>query len=352
MNVNRRQFLLFLGTVLGVGGAVYLSQNINQTDSIKAAPDGLFAPVKGDVRIVVISDLNSRYGSTTYEPQVTEAIPLIPQWKPDLILCAGDMVAGQKLSLSQANIQAMWEGFERDIASYFRQENIPFAITMGNHDASGTLNEKGQFIFGKERRLAQVYWSQHQSDLNLNFIDDSGFPFDYSFVHNEIFYLVWDASSFKIQTQQLNWIKNSLASSSAKAAKLRIVMGHLPLYAVAVGRDKFGEVLIQAEKLQKLLEEHHVDLYISGHHHAYFPASKNQLKLLHAGALGSGPRSLLNSNLSPRNTLTVVDLNFSPQTTVFTTYDMKTMEVINLEELPDQIDRLNRYDSGVIHSVD
>ncbi|MEA5521890.1 metallophosphoesterase family protein [Limnoraphis robusta] len=357
MNFNRRKFIILLGSILGVVSAIYLGKSDTNQDNqfvnisepepplppLKIAPEGLFAPVKGDVRLVIISDLNSRYGSTTYEPQVTQAVALIPQWKPDLILCVGDMVAGQKLSLSEANIQAMWEGFERDIASPLRQDKLPFAMTMGNHDGSGTLSDQGQFIFEKERRLAQAYWKQHKSDLNLNFIDDSGFPFYYSFLQNEIFYLVWDASTFNIPTQQINWIKNSLASSQAKTAKLRIVMGHLPLYAVAVGRDKFGEVLTQAEELQTVLEENNVHLYISGHHHAYFPAYKNQLKLLHAGALGSGPRSLLNSNLSPRNTLTVVDINLSPKTTVYTTYDMKTLEVINLRELPEKIDSLNRW---------
>jgi hypothetical protein len=114
-------------------------------------------------------------------------------------------------------------------------------------------------------------------------------------------------------------------------------------------QDKIQKALEESiEKSKKItpetiLEENNVHLYISGHHHAYFPAYKNKLKLLHTGALGSGPRSLLNSNLSPRNTLTVVDINLSPQTTVYTTYDMKTLEVINLRELPEKIDSLNRW---------
>jgi hypothetical protein len=121
MNINRRKLIMFLGSLLGVGSAIYFYQsdkpkdnqfvNISEPEQplqpLKIAPEGLFAPVKGDVRLVIMSDLNSRYGSTTYEPQVTQAVGLIPQWKPDLILCVGDMVAGQKLSLSEANIQAM-----------------------------------------------------------------------------------------------------------------------------------------------------------------------------------------------------------------------------------------------------
>ncbi|MCA1904588.1 MAG: metallophosphoesterase, partial [Cyanobacteria bacterium KgW148] len=48
------------------------------------APPGMYAPPRGDVRIAVISDLNSQYGSTTYEPEVIKAVELIPQWEPDL----------------------------------------------------------------------------------------------------------------------------------------------------------------------------------------------------------------------------------------------------------------------------
>ena len=120
-------------------------------------------------------------------------------------------------------------------------------------------------------------------------------------------------------------------------------MGHLPLYAVAVGKNKFGDVLTETEKLQNLLEKYNVHLYISGHHHAYFPGYKGNLKLLHTGALGSGPRVLLNSNLPPRNTLTVLDINLEPNQSFYTTYDLKTMRVVHLQELPEKITGLNGW---------
>ena len=65
-----------------------------------------------DLRIVVISDLNSAYGSTTYEAEVHKALQLIPSFNPDLVLCSGDMVAGQSPKLSNAQIQAMWSAFD------------------------------------------------------------------------------------------------------------------------------------------------------------------------------------------------------------------------------------------------
>lgn len=64
----------------------------------------LFDPPRGDVRLVVISDLNSAYGSTDYDPEVDKGLALVPFWQPDLVICGGDMVAGQQASLTAAEI--------------------------------------------------------------------------------------------------------------------------------------------------------------------------------------------------------------------------------------------------------
>lgn len=115
---------------------------------------------------------------------------------------------------------------------------------------------------------------------------------------------------------------------------MRIVIGHLPLYAVAVGCDESGEILDNADKLRLLLERYRVHTYISGHHHAYFPAHRGQVQLLHTGALGSGPRPLLNSSLPTQKTLTVVDVNLGSASTTHTTYDMTTLQLVDQRKLP------------------
>ncbi|NJO46777.1 MAG: hypothetical protein HC835_14765 [Oscillatoriales cyanobacterium RM2_1_1] len=179
MNLNRRQVLLFLGSLGAVGLIPACRERLIPTDSqgsqsqpqpeptaqpsptpIQAAPAGFFAPVKGDVRWVVISDLNNSYGSNTYESQVGKAMSFIPDWQPDLVLCSGDMVAGQKVSLSDSTIQAMWEGFDQTIAAPLQKFQLPFAFTLGNHDASGNLSPSGEFIFQRERDFATAYWEK------------------------------------------------------------------------------------------------------------------------------------------------------------------------------------------------
>jgi len=351
MGVSRRQLLIAGGTLGGLGAASLLHKVFSQNQALSPqesvalnapvarspisspAPKGLTAPVRGDVRIVVISDLNSQYGSTTYEKEVDQAIAFIPDWQPDLVLCGGDMVAGQKNSLSSDQISAMWKGFDQHIAAPLRRAKIPLGFTIGNHDGSGAIVQ-GKMRFQKDRDLASQYWNQPNHNPGLTFVDKANFPFYYSFSQNNIFYLVWDASTDRLSEEQLSWVEKSLASNPAQSAKMRIAMGHLPLYAVAIGRNTAGNVLANPDKLRTLLEKYHVHTYISGHHHAYFPGKRGDLELLYTGALGSGPRKLINSQQQPFKTLTVVDVNLNSESTIYTTYNMNNLSVVDSQTLP------------------
>ena len=286
-----------------------------------------------NVRVVVISDLNSQYGSTEYEPEIDKAIALIPQWQPDLVLCGGDMIAGQKKSLTESQIKAMWQAFDLHVAQPLRKYNIPFGFTIGNHDGSGAIVNQ-ELIFSRERDLASAYWNDLEHNPKLSFVERANFPFYYSFQQDDIFYLVWDASTSNITAQQLAWVENSLRSEIAQQAKMRIAIGHLPLYPVVQKKNKPGEYLTEGEKLRVLLEKYQVHTYISGHHHAYYPGKKGKLQLLHAGALGQGARQLIGSNQPPRNTITIVDIDKTTATTTYTTYDIKTLDAIAYSELP------------------
>lgn len=305
--------------------------------------DKIYNPSRGDVRLVVISDLNGAYGATDYDPEVDKAITLLPFWQPDLVLCSGDMVAGQKPTLTKEQLNAMWLAFDEHIGNPLRQSDIPYGFTMGNHDASAAKNSSGGFLFERERNVASDYWNDPKRDPGLEFVNRYEFPFYYTFKFDDIFFLVWDGSSAKIPQDKLNWVEQALESPEAQSAKLKIVLGHLPLYGIAEGRDLPGEVMDNAEQLREMLQRHQVHTYISGHQHAYYPGYKGELQLLHAGILGSGPRQFIDSQLPPRKTLTVIDINYGDRAalanpdrdlTTYTTYDMETLELIEYEELP------------------
>ena len=347
MKLNRRQFLFLSGlTIAGCIGKETVPPQVEsllQTrlfpsldrvaiSNAYPAPPGMYAPKRGDVRLAVISDLNGSYGSIDYGTEVKRAIELIPAWQPDLVICGGDMVAGQSSSLREERMKAMWEAFDRYVAAPLRQAKIPYGFTIGNHDASAAKSPQGQFLYQKEREVAAAYWNDPARDIGIQFVDRGDFPFYYSFLQNGIFYLSWDASTAKIDPQQIAWAENSLSSPVAREARLRIVLGHLPLYAVAVGREVWGNFLSDSDRLRSLLEQYNVHTYISGHHHAYYPAYRGKLQLLNCGALGNGPRRWLGSPLSPEKTLTIVDIEGVE--TSYTTYNMTTLEVFNAQKLP------------------
>jgi len=286
-------------------------------------------------RIVVISDLNNAYGSVDYEPEVLATIDkIIHEWKPDLVLCGGDMVAGQRPSLTDARVDSMWMAFDAFVAKPLRDAGIPFAFTIGNHDGSGYPNHV------RDRALARSYWTNPDHSTGLNFVDKGDFPFWYSFRSGPVFFSSWDASTESIPVDNLQWLDAQLGADVAKDAAHRIVMGHLPLYGVAIGRDTKGNVLAKADSLRTWLEGRGVDLYVSGHHHAWYPGRHTYLNLLNAGAIGSGPRSLLDGS-APMKTVTVIDMQLDGTNWVETTYDATTWEVVALSSLPGQLETLN-----------
>ena len=330
--LGRRQVLTLSGLALGAGLWQASRPARAMTDGLAAAA-GLVVPPRGGTRLVLVSDLNSAYGSTTYIAEVHRGVALIPSLRPDLVICAGDMVAGQKAGLGRERLAAMWAGFDRSVLSPLRRAGLPFAPAMGNHDASGARSG-GRFLFEADRAEAARFWRARRDALGLTFVDAGDFPFHYAIRQKDVFVLVWDASTAQVPAEQLRWAERVLAGPAARSAARRLVVGHLPLRAVSQGRDRPGEVLAQPAALQQLLERHEVDAYVSGHQHAYFPARLGRLDLFHLGAMSSGPRRLLGQASPPFQTLTLLDLVGSPPRLVDTSFDLRTLRPIDPQRLP------------------
>ena len=328
MSLNRRDFL----SLSGAGMASLFLHRAIAANLVSAPSKSLLSDLpRGDQRIALISDLNSSYGSTSYVSQVHRGLELLIKLQPDLVLCAGDMVAGQKLGLTSNQLDAMWSAFDEQILQPLRTVEESFAPTMGNHDASNSRAHSG-YVFELDRLHAQKFWRARQGSLGLTFVDAHQFPFRYSIRHGEIFLLVVDASSANISADDWAWAEIQLDGSEARQAKLRMMMGHLPPYAISKGRDRAGEVLHEPKRLQQLIQRKNVDLYISGHHHAWYPSHVGSANLLSLGCMGSGPRQRLNDRTPPQQTITLLDL-FSQQGELVET----TIELDGLQVLPEQL---------------
>src|SRR5690606_33292998 len=135
-----------------------------------------------------------------------------------------------------------------------------------------------------------------------------------------------------VTAERREWLAAQLASEPARQAAVRIVVGHLPLVPVSVGREAPGERLAAAEEIAALLREGCVSAYVSGHHAAYYPGVWDGLELLAAGGIGA--RRLLGWDGRPRSTVTVVDVWEAAGELTYTTFDVETLEPLGGQDLP------------------
>ena len=252
-----------------------------------ATDTGDAPPPPAPVRVAVISDLNGSYGSTTYSSDVDAAVEALVSDPPDVVLVTGDMVAGQQRGLDYA---AMWSGFHAAVTTPLTRAGIPVAVTPGNHDASaysGYEPERDEFARQWDARVPAV-----------TMVDASDYPFRYAFKVGDVLFVSLDATTVgPLSSTQRAWVDSVLATPASG----RVVYAHVPIHPFAVGRET--EVLGD-DDLEDVLVAHDVDLFVSGHHHAYYPGRHGALRVVSMACLGSGARALVGtSGASPKSLL-------------------------------------------------
>ncbi len=253
------------------------------------------APGSGALRIVVLSDLNDSYGSTTYGSTVHAAVTAITtRLRPDLVLVTGDMVAGQRAGLDYG---AMWAGWHRAVSDPLRAAGIPMAVTPGNHDASGYAQ------YAAERSVFVSQWTAPSRVPRVTFVDRSRYPLRYTFTHRGVFFVSLDATTVgPLLAEQRQWVDAQLAASMAP---VKIAYGHLSLHPVTVGRET--EVLADAE-LEAIFRRRGLTAYVSGHQHGYYPGARNGLRLVSMACLGAGPRALVGTTVASPQAMLVLEV--------------------------------------------
>ena len=288
----------------------------------------LLAPgAQAIVRVAVISDLNGSYGSPGYEAAVSRSIARLVELRPDLIISTGDMVAGQRLHplLSRPVIEAMWQGFHAAVTAPIRSARIPFAVTPGNHDASAYP------AFAEEREIYRAQWKSRKS--GLRFLDAERYPFDYAFELGDVMFVSLDVTRVgALAPAQHEWL-NAALEKYGSDFRYRVVFSHLPVYPFTRGR----ETEVSADHaLERLLQRHGVDVYLSGHHHAFYPGYHAGIRYVSQACLGAGPRALIGTDR--RSERAVTWLEFSDEGVSIDALTGKRLEGrIARETLPEAI---------------
>jgi hypothetical protein len=251
------------------------------------------------LRVAVIGDLNGSYGAVGYSPEVRAAVRRIVELDPDLVLGVGDLIAGQQSSprLDRSHLETMWEAFDREVLAPLTAAGIPFAPVPGNHDASA------EPAFELERRVFAEHWRHHQPEVGL--VSEAGYPFRYGFVVRDVLFVILDATRVGPLSQgQRDWLEGVLREG--EDSRTRIVAGHLPLRAFTHGRE--SEVLAD-HALETILRDGGVGLYLSGHHHAFYPGFGGGFLQVSQGCLGAGPRRLLGAGHRAQRSFTMVEVS-------------------------------------------
>lgn len=253
----------------------------------------------GTVTIAVISDMNGRYGSTRYSPDVSAAIERIIEIEPDVVLSTGDMVAGQRLSpkLTDDELATMWRSFHATVTAPLRAAGLPVAATPGNHDASAYDG------FSRERERYRTEWATLSPGLKM--VDRGNFPFHFAFSVSDVLFVSLDATVVgALPEAQMNWLEGLLARTEGKY-RARIAFSHLPLWPFAIQRET---EIIGDPALAELFRRSGVQMHLSGHHHAYYPGASNGMLLIGQACLGGGARRLIGTAEAGPRSFTIIEI--------------------------------------------
>ncbi len=256
------------------------------------------APVFAE-RIVVISDINGSYGSTTYHKRVGKAVEAIIALQPDLVIGAGDMVAGQKQPLlDQAHLDRMWAAFNQIIANPLNAAGIDLIISPGNHDASAFP------AFSLEQERFKAQWMKRLPGTPL--LEGGDWPRRYALWLGKTLVISIDGTRpGKLQKADLELLRTTLEREASRAQSIMVV-SHLPQWPLAQGREND---IITDPALTALLAQYNVDFFISGHHHVFYPGIDDSgVKHLAVGPLGGNARKFVGESVREPFSFVVLDI--------------------------------------------
>ncbi len=248
--------------------------------------------------LALLADLNGRYGSTDYHPRMDEAVAAIIEQRPRAVIIAGDMIAGQAdPPLDRAAIDAMWEGFDRTVYRPLARAGIEVLPVPGNHDASIYPT------FALERQAYERYWSARRPATAL--AGQSSYPFHYALDLPGFTFLGLDVTApGELDPPQRELLEARRRDAAARGIPL-LVASHLPLQPISRGRERETFSLPGGARAG--------EVWVSGHHHAYYVAT-DTAGALHIALppLGGNARSWLGSDLRSPFGYVALDADSAP----------------------------------------
>ncbi|HMO25625.1 MAG TPA: metallophosphoesterase [Tepidisphaeraceae bacterium] len=286
-----------IGAVLSI---LVVSATMAQSPRLARNPDTLPAAPEGGFRFVVISDLNSAYGSTEYNEHVHALVRrIIEEIKPSIVVSAGDLVAGQKRELTEENLHAMWRAFDEVVVTPLEAAGIGFFPVPGNHDASGYP------AFAREVAIYRDHWTRRARPRGAHFLNTEDYPSKYSFTAGGGLFVALDITTLDPLPESM-WA--FLDEELRRDHSLKFCFSHIPPYPVTIGRERETIPSPDDDRARDLMLEHGVTVWFTAHHHGYFKGHNRRLNLVALNCAGNGPRRLIGTESPQRQSVVVVDL--------------------------------------------
>lgn len=180
-----------------------------------------------------------------------------------------------------------------------------FSILLGDFVFTGEKYKHRTFISQAEKidHPLLILPGNHEVWDNDSFRENYEFfygPTYYSFSVGEAYFMVLDNSDYKLFGQRYEWLETELKKSLAY--KHRFVFAHVPLFdprSKIKSSSHSMEDIEEAQRINKLLDDHGVAMIFTSHIHAYYEGSWDKTPYVVTGGggaklKGAGPESDFN----------------------------------------------------------
>ena len=178
---------------------------------------------------------------------------LINEVKPDLVVITGDSVGGWNWDHTQGWFKDKWDRFTFSLLKY----KIPYALTLGNHDAEGDLDREQIIDLDKTHNYSLMKYMNQQNNGTSNYY----FHVFSSFNHSNISLTVWLFDSMSrgcgdvknsygcVTKDQIEWYNHeSIKLKNLSSYSLNgIAFMHIPLSNI---RSVYNDGLFRGKKME------------------------------------------------------------------------------------------------------
>jgi hypothetical protein len=126
------------------------------------------------------------------------------------------------------------------------------------------------------------------------------------------------------------WVQRILEAEAGKHRRV-ILFGHLPLMPIAQGRE---DDVLDDPTLFALAQDGGVDIWLSGHHHAFYSGVVGNILFVAQGALGGGPRKLIDTATRSPASFSWIEIDNAGQVSVTALSAPDFISPLAVDQLP------------------